>query len=278
MNSIFRYPGGKTKKSVRDLILSTEPDFYSEFREPFVGGGGVFFGINVYKKRWINDINPELMSVYLALRDRPEDFIAKCKAIQPASEGESVIATKGTGKKYNARLRDKFDELIKDPHADRALRYFFVNRTVWGGRVNFDIKSRLYYSNPTGWNIVKTDRLEMAAKALFDVRITVGDYAPLLSEPGDDVWIYCDPPYMKDTELPKNSKLYACNFTLSDHAALALQVATCKHKVCISYDDHPEVWELYKGFDIRKVSWKYSGTSNEIKEDGKELLILNYEP
>lgn len=283
---IFRYPGGKSKKSVKSKILERAPSCYVEYREPFVGGGGIFFALskNVFSHlqyRWINDIDAGLIAVYQALKERPTDFIESCRDILPAQPGEEEVYPKesSTGKTYNKRLKEKFDELLADKSVDPALRYFFVNRTVWAGRVNYDLESRLYFSNPEGWNIISTKKLERAARLLKSVKITCQDYAELLSCPGKDVWIYCDPPYMRDTKLVAGSKLYAYNFTMEDHKQFAQRINECEHNVCVSYDDEPEVRKLFadKKFRIHEVSWKYSGSSMEQKVDGQELIITNYE-
>ena len=61
IKSPLRYPGGKSRaiKSIAECL----PKKFSEFREPFVGGGSVF----IYLKQKfphlhiaINDLNPEL--------------------------------------------------------------------------------------------------------------------------------------------------------------------------------------------------------------------------
>lgn len=286
MQSIFRYPGGKTRKGVRELILSYAPE-YSEYREPFVGGGGIYFAVDTGKTRWINDVNQKLICVYKALRDRPESFIKSCKEIPSPQDGEEEVYPKenSKGKKYNARLKSVFDDLSYNEECDQALRYFFINRTVWGGRVNFEpgMESRMYFSNPNGWNIVDTNKLENAARILIGTKITCGKYSPLLSTPGDDVWIYCDPPYYKDTLMTKQSKLYNYGFTKEDHKQFASDAKKCRHKICISYDDDEEgvIRDLYKDFYIHELSWTYCGTSSaknqsKTKRKGKELLILNY--
>lgn len=75
VKSPFRYPGGKSKASVLAQIMRFAPKDLSEYREPFVGGGGVFFGLEKQCRSWINDINMGLVAVYKALRDRPKEFI-----------------------------------------------------------------------------------------------------------------------------------------------------------------------------------------------------------
>ena len=282
MNSVFRYPGGKSK--VAKLILSYAPKHYTEARIPCLGGGGVFFNISTKKKRWINDINPYLMSVYFALRDRPKQFIESCRKIEPEKKSEPLAAAKKGKPLYNARLKAVFDNFVEDDSIDPALKYFFINRTVWAGRVNYDLPSRLYFSNPSGWNIIKKRNLENAAKALQNVKITCGSYEDLLQEPGKDVFIYLDPPYVVDTKLHKTSQLYSFNFHLRDHVSLCEHVKKTKHKICISYDDNDFIRALYReedGFCINEEEWPYVGTSSgpgqsKTKRIGQELIITNY--
>ena len=200
---IFRYPGGKSKKSVKEKIMAYFPAKYEEFREPMVGGGGIFFSISLNISRWINDIDGNLISLYTSLRDRPIDFISLCRKIKPPCDGEELDSARPGGKKiYSKRLKEFFDKCAADDDIDQALRYFFVHRTVWGGRVNYDIASRMYFSNPNGWNMAHSNRMEEVAKILNGVRITSVSYENLLVEPGNDVLIYLDPPYNCERKTP----------------------------------------------------------------------------
>ena len=280
MKSIFRYPGGKSKKSIIRWIFDHQPQTVHEYREPFVGGGGVFFSIPSTYVRWINDIHPGLIAVYTALRDRPLEFIKSCRNIAPIKANEPVTsAGPRGGKPLNARLKKVFDDLKFNNNCDQALRYFFINRTVHSGRVNYNIPSRVYYSNPTGWNIVKNDLLEQAAEHLQDVQITCGDYELLLTTPGEHVWLYLDPPYVVNTNLANSSRLYEHNFELDDHERLASVVKKCRHNIMLSYDNCDLIRTLYKGFNFIEKSWTYCGAAANItKATGNELLILNYEP
>ena len=278
---IFRFPGGKSR--VAKLILSKAPSVIKDYREPFCGGSSVFFAIQPIN-RWINDIDPHLMSVYLALRDRPTEFIEMCKKIKPQKQGEKLTSARPGGKKiYNARLKSVFDKLSFDDKCDQALRYLFVNKTVFAGRTNYDMPSRMYFSNPSGWNIVKGNKLEKAAEHLKDVNITVGSYEQLLSTPGEDVWIYADPPYLVNTNLARSSQLYRYGFMLEDHEKFRDAVYKCKHKILISYDDDEGgvIRKLFSNFNIESASWTYCGTSSaknqsKTKKKGKELFITNY--
>jgi len=284
MNSIFRYPGGKSRKGILNKIKNKMPDSYDEFREPFVGGGGLFFSLPAKGKRWINDMHPGLISVYKALRYKSKDFIAKCEEIAPEQIGEPLVASQEGGKElYNSRLKKVFDKFKLDEEMDQALRYFFLNRTVWMGRVNYKILSRLYFSNPSGWNIVKTNKLKKAAKHLKGVNITRYCGTALLKCPGKNVFIYVDAPYLSDTKQPKSSQLYEYTFQIKDHVKLSEEIKKCKHKILISYDDDEDgfIRGLYEGFNIFEEKWTYSGSSSadgqeKTKRKGRELLITNY--
>jgi hypothetical protein len=150
--------------------------------------------------------------------------------------------------------------------------------------VNYDIPSRLYFSNPDGWNVTAGDQLEEAARALAGAKVTCGDYAELFEAPGEDVWIYADPPYVVNSGLHPSSQLYQHSFTMEDHRVFAEAVKQCKHKVTISYDDDGgglvrELFPESDGFFVVESGWSYCGTTNEKKENGKELLICwNYRP
>jgi DNA adenine methylase len=263
-----------------------------EYREPFVGGGGVFFKARFghdLERFWLNDKHQGLMEVYRALAERPEEFMRLCREVGPArSDDDLTEAGPRGGRPVNKRLHDEFHRVAFEGDAsrcDQAYRYFFVNRTVHGsGRVNYDIPSRLYFSNPDGWNVTAGDQLEEAARALAGVKVTCGDYAELFEAPGEDVWIYADPPYVVNSGLSPSSQLYQHSFTMEDHRVFAEAVKRCEHKVTISYDedDGGLVRELFpesEGFFVVESGWSYCGTTSERKENGKELLICwNYRP
>lgn len=271
---LLRYPGGKSKGLQQ--IVKLFPANFEEFREPFVGGGSVFFSIDSRKRRWINDLNPHLMAVYKALRDCPDTFIASCRAIAPASSNDPIfLSSKGTA--YSKRLRDLFWRYVEDDNADSALRYFVLNRMGLNGRVlvNKASRRRMYFSNPEGWNIVNGDALETAAERLTGARISTGDYAALLTEEGNDCLVYCDPPYWRDTQLSKSGKLYEHGFTEADHLRFRDAVIASPHRVIVSYDDCPFIRDHWQGFGIHEAGWHYCGTTVG-RHQGRELIITNY--
>ncbi len=76
--SPLRYPGGKSRALKQ--ILPLIPVNISEFREPFVGGGSVFFAIqNLFQDRikscWINDLNYDLYCFWKQVRDNGSNLV-----------------------------------------------------------------------------------------------------------------------------------------------------------------------------------------------------------
>lgn len=276
MLSIFRYPGGKSK--VRSRILNLSPESYSEYREPFVGGGGVFFGTPAIP-RWINDKHTGVVAVYEALRDRPEEFIAQCRAI-PCAEDCVPGTGKGRNHAYRAdELEAAFKEFVFREDVDEALRYFVLQRASFMGRVVYGDPQRTWYAAPEGWDVVKGERMERAAEALQGVKITQGDYEPVFRANGDNVWIFADPPYLCDSNAAERSKLYEHSFKIEDHERLADVVRQCPHRVLVSYDDDEKgmIRSLYRGFEIIAENRFYGGVTCTKRKISRELLIANYD-
>jgi DNA adenine methylase len=284
LRSPLRYPGGKSRVAKR-LCAYVPP--HTDYREPFVGGGAIFFRKPKAAKSWINDLHPGLYALWRTLRDHFDEFATLCEAQDTAD----LRAT------FHYWI-DRFD-LMKargNQHlVERAVQYYFINRTVWTGRVVFDParRSRLYFSNPGGWGNLdrKLTHLRACADKLRRVRITRKPFEKCLEGAGPDTFIYADPPYYRDSLDTPTSRLYEGHFAIEQHQLLRDLLVASSAKVMISYDDRPEVRKLYRGrpWRIIPLEWKYCGryaVSNddkaagrkERKVTGRELLILNYPP
>lgn len=274
--TLLRYPGGKANKSAHQQVRAYFPEKFGEYRELFVGGAGLFFTVDPTIPRWINDKSPGVIALYSALKTRPCEFIAACESIHPVRPGEPMITTP-TGKVFPKRMWDEFHRLRDDENTDLALRYLFLNRHSMFGRVFLepDRRHRTLFSKDTGWSLGLFARMAQAAAYFTEARITNSDFEWLLDEPGHDVLAFCDPPYVKETNLSWSGKLYEYGFTMQDHVRLRDAIVRCSHKVIVSYGDDPLIRELYKDFFIHEGAWTYSGRKDRTKK-GRELIITNY--
>lgn len=259
---------------------------HEEYREVFFGGGGLFFHKPKAKRNWVNDLHPGLYAFWKTLRDQFHAFEALCRE-QDASD------LRATFQKWIDR-RDLMAARGDDALVERAVQYYFINRTVWTGRVVYDParRSRLYFSNPEGWGNLEKKLLHLRAcsEKLQGVEITNLPFEQCLAGATPDTFIYADPPYYRDSLDVPTSKLYEGHFEIEQHALLRDLLAASPARALVSYDDRPEVRKLYIDKTIWRViplEWKYCGRyavshgdkaagRKERKVSGQELLILNY--
>lgn len=267
VKSPLRYPGGKTRSA--EFITSFFPEF-DEYREPFVGGASVFLLLKEKfpkKKFWINDIYDELYTFLNVCRYNPNGLIQLIRIIH------------GKERKDGKELFEACKQVIsasKDK-VFKAAAFFIINRisfsgtTLSGGYSDTAFKKR--------FTVSCIDRLEEFCKALKPkLKITHYDYSKLLQRKGNNVFIYCDPPYY----TAEKSALYGKNGNLHkgfDHERFAQEMKACQHKWCISYDNCDYIRNLYDGYRIVEFESSY-GMKNvnpdKIQQKGKEILIFNY--
>ncbi len=265
LKSPLRYPGGKSRAIPK--ILEQLPESFSELREPFVGGGSVFINIRQKfpaVKVWINDLNYDLYCFW---------------KIAQANTGE--LADRITKIKNETKNgRELFDEfrgtLNKDlSEFDRALRFFVLNRITFSGTVDSGGYSELaYHSRFTHSSISRLLSLE---PLLQNVKITNLGYRDVILEPGNNVFVFLDPPYLVATK----SRLYGKNGDLHlgfDHKQFADDMKKCQHPWLITYDDSAEIRQNFSYANL--YEWELQYGMNNYKQNnaakGKELFITNY--
>ncbi len=262
--SPLRYPGGKSKALKQ--ILPIIP-YFDEFREPFVGGGSVFFALKqIYpaKKFSINDLNRELYLFWKYCKENPERLVAAIKKIKEETKD---------GYELYLNLTDK-NKIFTD--FERAVRFFVLNRITFSGLADSGGYSKSAFINR--FTISSIKRLAEASKIIQNTTITNEDYEKVIHKPGKNVFIFLDPPYFSTIK----SRLYGKNGHLHeffDHQRFAENMTKCKHKWLITYDDSPEIRKLFSFANI--YQWELQYGMNNYKQGsaakGKELFISNYE-
>lgn len=267
IKSPLRYPGGKSR-AVERMKFLLPPDF-SEYREPFIGGGSFFIYLKQHRpdlRIWINDLNPELYYFWK---------YAQIDSQELASEAQRIKRERENG-------QELFDELLKIDVStlnefERAVRFFVLNRITFSGVVESGGYSQLAFE--TRFTVSSIERISKLGPLLEGVRITNLDYRQLLRDGNKSVFTFLDPPYFKATK----SRLYGRNGVLHtsfSHEEFAQEVKTCKHSWLITYDDSPEIRENFVYANI--YEWQLQYGMNNYKqgkaEKGSELFITNYTP
>jgi DNA adenine methylase len=257
--SPFRYPGGKFY-ALKHIIPFLDIIEHDEFREPFVGGGSVFFGKKKVKTNWINDIEPDIINVYehLLCNEKFESF---------KDLFDNEIATKSRHKEIReTQFLTKLEIAFKTYYLNRTSYSGIINKPAWGYKEG---KS----SPPKNWK----NFLINANKKLSEIRITNIDFEDVIKADSDasSVLMYLDPPYF----LADQKRAYKKPFELSDHLRLMETLKITNHKFCLSYDDCQEVRDLYKWANIYEKSWIYNtaNLNGKTRIKGNELIITNYE-
>ncbi len=271
--SPLRYPGGKSRALKQ--ILPLIPLNISEFREPFVGGGSVFFAIrSLFQNRitsyWINDLNYDLYCFWKQVRDQGPSLVEALKEKR---------TTTTNGRTLFKELTKTKDELSQNRELlcefQRAVRFFVLNRITFSGVVDSGGYSQSAYEKR--FTDSSIERVKNICPYLSDVKITNADYTDALFQDGSDVFIFLDPPYWRATE----SKLYGVRgvlHTAFDHVQFAENMRKCPHKWLITYDDSPAIRELFDFAEIQEWTLQY-GMNNYRKGNaakGNELFIKNY--
>jgi len=265
LKSPLRYPGGKSRAIPK--IFEQLPESFSEFREPFVGGGSVFISISQKfpaVKVWINDLNFDLYCFWKIAKSNTKELADTITKIKNKTENGRILF-----EEFRSSLNTDLSDF------DRAVRFFILNRISFSGTVDSGGYSELaYHSRFTHSSISRLLSLE---PLLQNVRITNLDYRDVIHEPGSDAFIFLDPPYLAATK----SRLYGKNGDLHlgfEHTEFANEMKKCQHHWLITYDDSEEIRQNFSFANIREWELQY-GMNNYQQNNaakGRELFINNY--
>lgn len=257
---LFRYPGGK--HYAMDILQPFwEAIEHVEYREPFAGGGSVFFNKPPAKKSWLNDVDSELIATYKAVTNAES-------RIQLLDRFSAEIANP-------ERWREVLNFTPKN-NVDIAFKYFYLNRTSFSGKLvspawGYRPKRSL---PPERWH----ERIIPCGDKLNGVQLSSVDFQEVIEAPsGGDVLMFVDPPYF----LPPKRKHYRHGLDHEDHIRLATSLKKTKNLFFLTYDDAEEIRTLYKWAYIYPLKFFYrienSATQNGARKQGFELIITNYE-
>ncbi len=263
--SPLRYPGGKSRsvKKIKELI----PDF-EEFREPFVGGGSVFFYLKQSypdKQFWINDKYKELAIFWQKSQENLENILLQVNEWKSEfSNGKNLFYFLKENKK-------KFNKI------ETAAMFFVFNRITFSGTTEAGgYSEQAFQKRFTDSSI---ERLGKIGKVLERTKITDFNYEKVVLAKGEKVFLFLDPPYSKN----KKSALYGKNGNLHksfDHERFAKVLQKCPHKWLLTYDDSPLIREIFSFAEISTWNLTYGmrNITPHSKQKENELFISNYLP
>ena len=275
LKTCLRYPGGKSKAT--KTLAPWFPEDFKEYREPFIGGGSVaFYATQAYPDVpvWINDKYVTLYNFWVQLRDNGEELSNRLNEIKlRVSNYQSQDDKDAAHKELFNQTRD---DINSQDGLDRAVSFFVLNKCSFSGLTENSTFSKT--ASRSNFSFVGIEKLKKYSQLTEKWKITNIDYSEVMNAPGEDVFVFLDPPYdIKDFLYGKDREMHK----FFDHDKFAEDVYKCPHEFMITYNVNDRLLELYKDYHLREWKLRYSmahrgekGTDENVKT---ELLVTNYD-
>jgi DNA adenine methylase len=264
----LKWVGGKRQLLVE--IKKNMPTKFNNYFEPFVGGGALFFDLEL-ESATINDYNSELINTYLNVRDNSSNLIDSLKNHKNESDYY-----------YKIRNLDKDNNIQNLSSLERASRFIYLNKTCFNGlyRVNKKGEFNAAFGHSKNPNICDEETITAASNALKKANILCGDFQNIknLIKKGD--FIYFDPPYEPISTTS--------NFVSYTETGFNFEMQTKVKELCdyinsigayflVSNSDSNDIKQLFKDYTIKTVQATRSINSDSTNRGFvNELLIKNY--
>ena len=276
MKPVIKWVGGKSSvyPHFEDLIKNNLKED-STFYEPFAGGLAVSLALE-HPKTVVNDLNSELINMYIVIRDNPEALIEVLKINQKNHSPENY---------YYIRDLDRHPEFETMSAVGKAARTIYLNKTCFNGL--YRVNSKGYFNSPIGRtasgktpDIVQEELIREMSKFLKTVQFYNSDYKTCLETADDGDVIFLDPPYDQDETISTEGFVgyQKEGWTRQDLEELKLvcdRLSDRGCKVIITNNDTKFVRELFKDYNFREIEVKRSINRDGNKRKGKELVIYN---
>ena len=266
----LRYPGGKSRATKQLDSYFPHIGNYSNYREPFIGGGSV--ALFVSKKYpnlnvWVNDRYWELYNFWNHLRD---DSIHLHNEVMYLKSGTT---SDESAKNLFLECREKIKTNISD--FEKAVCFYVINKCSFSGLTQSSGFS--LSSSKTNFSIRSINTLLEYADIIKNWKITNLDYSELLDD-SSDTFVYLDPPYdIKDSLYGKKGDMHK-GF---DHDLFA---EICNKSSCsqlISYNADEKVTDRFDGWNMDAFDLTYTmrsvGEYAKEQKKRKELVMYNYD-
>lgn len=267
----LKWVGGKRQlmPAIKELI----PKNYTNYYEPFIGGGAVLFDLQP-KNAVINDFNEELINVYQTIKENPEELISDLKTHKNESDYF-----------YDLRALDREDNFDNLSNIKKASRVIYLNKTCYNGlyRVNNSGEFNSPFGRYKNPNIVNETTIRAVSKYLNTNKITIlnGDFEEALKGIKKGSFVYFDPPYHPVSASSNFTGYVQGGFDMYEQVRLRDLCNKLNEKginFLLSNSATQFIEDLYKDYKISYVKANRSINSNAKKRgEIDEVLIRNYE-
>ena len=161
------------------------------YREPFLGGGAMFFHLRP-PSAVLSDALADLVATYRVVQQRPDELLARLLELEHAHSAERY---------YEVRERFNLPRRPRSAAAsdlERATWLVYLNRTCYNGlfRTNQAGKFNVPVGRYEAPRIADAARLHAASEALAGAELRHASFGGLLGEAEKNDFVYLDPPYV----------------------------------------------------------------------------------
>jgi len=269
-----KWVGGKRQLLAQFRLLSLYPPAnfdprVARYFEPFVGGGAVFFDL-LPENATLSDLNKELITTYVVIKEKVEELISSLKQHK-------------NDKEYFLKLRSLNTTELSD--TEIASRFIYLNRTCFNGMYRVNSKGQFNvpfgkYTNPL---ICDEENLRRVSRALADVEIVYKDYKEAVREAKTGDYVYFDPPYYPINKTSSFTSYTKESFLDKEQIELRDTFADLHNRGCyvmLSNSDTPFINKIYSECDRAKIHKVQAGRAinSDASKRGKisEVLVTNY--
>jgi DNA adenine methylase len=245
----LKWAGGKWQLAPRLSQLLPADVEKRTYREPFLGGGALFFYLSTHrppKRAVLSDALVDLVRTYQVVRDRLPALIAALEALRRTHDDEQFY-----------RVRSLFNDK-SGADVDRAAWLIYLNKTCYNGLFRTNRSGN--FNVPVGRfakpRIVHAERLAACSRALQAAKIQRQTFEHITDEAEKGDVIYFDPPYDPISRTANFASYSDGAFGLEDQERLAATFRALDKRGCrlvLSNSDTPLIRKLYKGFDFVEI-------------------------
>jgi|SRR5437867_130452 len=251
LTPFVKWAGGKN--SIIHHLSQYIPEHFTDYYEPFLGGGALFLaicGMTMEFKAHLSDINGDLINAYRMIKDKPEELKDQLSLLQR----EYYSSRDKRSYYYEKRTwQPKFN-------VEAAARLIFLNKTCYNGlyRVNSKGQFNVPFGDHKKPKILNVGTIDSISVALRKTHADLSrlDYQVAIANCEGNDFVYLDPPYHPTSKTSSFTDYSPGGFSEKDQVELAEIFSGLSHRGCkiiLSNSDTPLVRRLYHGFHMKTV-------------------------
>jgi len=267
----LRYPGGKSRALSKLFQYIPNLKDYTEYREPFVGGGSVALEIGKrypHLNIWVNDLYGPLYNFWRVLQDQGQEL--RDQLVQLKNRHPEPVSAKLLFLEAKEKLNDD-----STSNLSAAVCFYIVNKCSFSGLTESSSFSK--QASDSNFSMRGIDKLPEYSGMISKWEITNLSYEQLLTD-DKNAFTYLDPPYEIGSNLYGKKGNMHSGF---NHDHFAVKCDRFIGPQLVSYNSSQLIRDRFDEWTAAEFAHTYTmrsvGSYNTDQAARKELVLFNYE-